>query len=110
MFGVKKALIGFSGATDSWGSVIHWFLDDPFSNKAPKCKEIEFLMLTDKGQIFHGTNLKNWMMIPEKHFAIGSGGGFALAAMSAGKSPKKAVEIASQHDIYTGAEVLNYKI
>jgi 20S proteasome alpha/beta subunit len=38
--------------------------------------------------------------------AIGSGREFAMGAMLAGKSPKDAVEIACQRDIYSGGDVV----
>ena len=37
----------------------------------------------------HSLDLCNWMYIPEKHFAIGSGSAFAIGAMSAGSTPRK---------------------
>jgi ATP-dependent protease HslVU (ClpYQ) peptidase subunit len=38
-------------------------------------------------------------------FSIGSGGEIALGAMLAGASPRQAVEIACQRDIYTGGTI-----
>jgi len=108
MFGVKKAFVGFSGNADKWGDAIQWFTEP--TEKPPNCKGIEFLMLTDKKKIYHSTNLRNWMELPDKHFAIGSGMDFAIAAMSVGKSPKEAVEVASKHDINTGMGILEYHI
>lgn len=40
-----------------------------------------------------------------KPFAWGSGAKLALGALLAGKSPKDAVRIASQHDLYSGGGV-----
>lgn len=37
--------------------------------------------------------------------SIGSGGQFAMSAMHLGKSPKQAVEIASQLDLFTGGQI-----
>jgi hypothetical protein len=106
MFGVDKAFIGFAGNADDWGEVVAWFSDP--STKPPRCRGIEFLMLTDKKKMYHATNLKNWMEIPDKHFAIGSGMNFAIASMTLGKSPKEAVLVASKHDLGTGMGVLEY--
>ncbi len=110
MFGVEKCFIGFAGDAGKWGEVVSWYYDDPFANKVPKTGDIEFLMLTSKHQLFHSNNLKNWMLLPEKQFAIGTGGSFALAAMSAGKTPGDAVKIASRHDLYTGMGCKIYHI
>ncbi len=107
MFGVKKAFLGFSGNADGWGQVVNWFSIP--EGKAPKCKNIEFLLLTDQKKIYHATNLVNWMYIPEKFFAIGSGRVFALSAMSCGKSPLEACKTASKFDINTGLGFLEYK-
>lgn len=106
MFGVDRALIGFCGAADIWGNIVAWY-DKP-DDKPPKCKDIEFLMLTSKGKIYHATTLTNWMEITEPHFSIGSGMHLAIAAMEAGASPKEAVKIASKHDPNTGRGVKEY--
>lgn len=106
LFGVNKCFIGFSGSGDTWGDIIQWFYDP--TQKRPKCRNIEFLMLTDKKKIYHSTNLKNWLEIQDKHFAVGSGMHFAIAAMTLGKSPKEAVEVASKHDVNTGMGVMTY--
>lgn len=107
MFGVKQAYIGFSGNADAWGQVVSWFSLGG-EGKPPPCKKIEFLMLTDKKQIYHATTLSNWMLIPEKHFAIGSGGEFAMGAMSSGQTPLQSVKVASKHDIGTGMGFKEY--
>lgn len=100
MFGAKRAFIGFSGNADVWGNIVGW-LHDP-TEKPPKCRDIEFLMLTDKGSIMHGTNMTNWIEICQPHCAIGSGMQYAQGAMAAGKSPIEAVKVASKHDAMTG--------
>lgn len=104
MFNCSEALMGFSGNADIWGEVVSWFYDP--EEKPPKCRGIEFLLLTNTKKLYHGTNLRNWMLLPEKHFAIGSGCDFAMAAMTAGKTPLEAVKIAGKHDANTG---LGYK-
>lgn len=38
-------------------------------------------------------------------YAVGSGSPYALGALSAGASPKKAVEIARDWDLYTGGDI-----
>ena len=109
MFGVNKAFIGFSGDASAWGSIVSFFALGA-EGKPPKCKNIEFLMLTDRNQMHHSMDLCNWMYIPEKHFAIGSGSDFAIGAMSAGSTPKEAVVLASKHDIHTGLGCKVYSI
>ena len=41
-------------------------------------------------------------------FALGSGGGYALAAMHCGKTSREAVEVAKSFDAYTGGDVITY--
>lgn len=106
VFQVDKCFIGFAGNLDSWGDVVHWFHD--ITQKPPRCKGLEFLMLTDKKQLYHGTNMTNWVLLSEPHFAIGSGMDFAIAAMSAGKTPLEACKIAGKHDIKTGMGYKEY--
>lgn len=108
MFGVNKAYLGFAGNADTWGEVVGWFSIP--TEKMPRCKNIEFLLLTDTNQIYHATNLRNWFELKEPHFAIGSGSQFALSAMELGKTPKEAVKIAMKYDIGTGLGVKEYKL
>lgn len=103
LFGVDGAYVGFAGSLDIWAEVIGWLMNP--TTKAPKCGNNEFLMLTSKNEIYHATNMRNWGLMHDKSFAIGTGGSFAVAAMSAGKTPKEAVQIACKHDIYSGGGV-----
>lgn len=43
-------------------------------------------------------------------YALGSGGGFAMAAMLSGKDPRAAVKIAAQLDPHTGGAVKVYEV
>jgi ATP-dependent protease HslVU (ClpYQ) peptidase subunit len=108
IFGAKRVLIGFAGNADIWGELVAWFAVP--TDKPPKLKNIELLMLTDEGKIYHGTNLQNWMQIDEPYFSIGSGMHLAIAAMAAGATPAEAVRIASKHDPNTGRGIKEYKL
>lgn len=57
--------------------------------------------------ITHDGNVTDITMRP---FAIGSGGDFAMGAMSAGAAALKAVRIASELDVFTNAAPLAYKV
>lgn len=46
-----------------------------------------------------------WTKINRPYHAIGSGRDFALAAMRLGKSPREAVELSAEFDVYTGGEI-----
>lgn len=108
LFGVKKALIGFCGSIDTWGEVNGWFSNP--TNPPPKCKGLEMIMLTDKKEIYHATNLVNWTLIKEKSFSIGSGMQFAVTALAMGKSPLEACKMAGKFDPSTGMGYKSYKI
>lgn len=108
VFDVKKALLGFAGNADMWGEIVSWFAYP--EGKFPKCRGIEFLLLTSEKKLFHGTNMRNWMLLPDGQFAIGSGAEFAMGAMTSGKTPLEAVKIASKHDPMTGMGFLEYHI
>lgn len=100
VFNTKRAFIGFCGNADSFGDVINWLWYP--EEKAPRCKGIEMILLNANGQIFHGTNMRNWMLINQPFFSVGSGMQYAMGAMSVGKTPYEAVKIASKHDANTG--------
>jgi ATP-dependent protease HslVU (ClpYQ) peptidase subunit len=76
-------------------------LYDP-SEKIPKVGGVEMVMLNDKGEIYHATNLRNWLRLVQPHMSIGSGMQYAAAAMTLGQTPLEAVKIASKHDSSTG--------
>ena len=100
MFGVDKAFIGLAGNADSFADAIGYLFAP--SEKAPKLRGVEMLMLTDKGEIYHATSFRNWLQINEPYFSIGSGMNYAVAAMASGKTPYEAVKIASKYDANTG--------
>ena len=100
LFNNKKVFVGFSGNADSFGDAIQYFYYP--EGKAPRLKEVEMLLLNEKGEIYHGTNFRNWLRIDEPFFAIGSGMTFAMAAMKCGKDPYEAIKVASQYDANTG--------
>ncbi len=100
-FNAKKILVGFCGNVDSIGDAIHW-LNNP-TEKEPKVKKLQILMLNNKKEIWWSTNsVRNFMRVDQKYFALGTGADYAISAMQLGKSPIEAVKLASQHDIYTG--------
>ena len=100
MFGVKRAFVGFAGNADAFADAIGYLFSP--SDKAPKIRGVEMIMLTNKGEIYHATNFRNWLQICDPYFAIGSGMQFAMAAMASGKDPFEAVKIASKYDPNTG--------
>lgn len=100
IFGNKRCFIGFAGNADAFADAIGYFWAP--SDKPPKLRGVEMLMLNEKGEIYHGTSFRNWLMINDPFFAIGSGMQYAMAAMASGKSPYEAVKVASKYDVNTG--------
>ena len=100
MFGNKRVFVGFAGNADAFADAIG-YLHSP-SESPPKIRGVEMLMLNERGEIYHATNFRNWLLIDQDHFAIGSGMQFAMAAMGSGKDPLEAVKIASKYDSNTG--------
>lgn len=47
---------------------------------------------------------------PNKHYSLGSGSSFALAAMDMGASAKEAVKMAKKRDTGTGGKIRTYKL
>jgi ATP-dependent protease HslVU (ClpYQ) peptidase subunit len=95
-------LVGFAGTSGSIIQVMHFFAD-PVNFKPPRVRDLQGLVLTEKGQIFSFfADYTNWLEVNEPFGVIGTGGSFALGAMHAGCDPYEAVKIAAAHDAYTG--------
>jgi len=99
LWGAEEAFIGFAGTMSDWGNVLAWLRDQNL--KVPRIKNTEFLVLTNRKQIWYSDNFNNWSVYTQPH-AIGSGGPFALGAISAGSGVKEAIKVASKHDVFTG--------
>ena len=69
-----------------------------------RSNSFEALVLNPDGDcyIYDGSGGSSKISTPQ---AIGSGGAAALVAMSCGKSPKEAVEIACRYDCFSGGEI-----
>lgn len=99
-------IVGFAGCQH----ILYMILDHVKDGTLPTKDDIgddnfEITMLTKDGRLFQmGSSYLNYVecSIPN---ASGSGELIARGAMLAGASPKEAVEIASQVDVYTGGDV-----
>lgn len=102
-----SVLVG-AGNYDDVIEVVKWMNEGSKEDKKPNLdgKETEFLLLRRDGKAF-------WLTVPflrpvevlDEFIAIGSGAQFALGAMAAGASAKRAVEIACRFDQQTGKGV-----
>lgn len=68
--------------------------------------ECVFIAVTDAGEVWYYRGDGSFTLRPDKAFAIGSGGPFALGAMGAGCTAEEAVKIAAQFDLYTNDTVV----
>jgi ATP-dependent protease HslVU (ClpYQ) peptidase subunit len=100
--------VGACGSANDLSQAWVWFSD--ISERVPKIKNLELLALTSTGRLYSSFNLVDWVGIDRTNFAIGSGAEYALGALSAGKSPVKAVEIATDLDPGTGHGVTEYRL
>lgn len=94
-------MIGFAGTASSIIAVAEYFTY-PDTTKPPRVKGLSGIVLTRNGDLFAFDDYDMWLKMDEKFAAIGTGAGLALGAMHAGMTPKEAVKIAGQRDIYTG--------
>ena len=108
LFHNKKAIVGACGSVNDIGTSWEWFTDP--SQKIPRLRAVEFVALTGDKAIYTSSNLNNWVRVDSPYYAIGSGKQYAIAALEAGKSPKKAVEIACKYDVYSGKGVAELKV
>lgn len=65
----------------------------------------EALYLSSSGIAIFDTQLNLKLPIKERFWAIGSGAALAMAAMTCGKTPKEAIEIAAMYDPATALPI-----
>lgn len=102
----KPFYIGFAGGLEQAHGVLEWF-NNP-TDKPPKTRDNEFVVLTSDKKIFTFVNPTKWLEIKEPFYSVGSGSKFALGALHAGKSPKESVAIACKCDPDTGMGVKSF--
>lgn len=101
---VGEFIIGACGSVGDCLLYSQWFKEgQPKSAKLPKTtKGFCGLAVHESGRIFEFVALGLCQEVNEPFYAIGSGTHFAIGAMAAGASPKKAVQIASKYERFTG--------
>ena len=75
----------------------------------PKLEDVNAILVDLKRRIWFNEG-RIWQRGPYKFFAIGSGAGFAIAAMHAGATAIKAVRIAIKCDPYSGGRVSHVRL
>lgn len=101
LFGCEMSAIGFAGNADQICTALD-FLFDQEADTCPKIKGLEMVAITSKKEIWTSFTLRNWMLVDQPYYAIGSGTPFALGALEAGKTPLQACKVASKMDANTG--------
>jgi hypothetical protein len=102
-------LIGFTGSASDVVTAVS-YLSRPDLFKKPPAARVSGLVVTDKHKIFMFEHYLKWVEIHAKYAAAGSGSEFAIGALAQGATPKEAVKVAMQHDVYTGMGIKGYKI
>ena len=94
---LRRGKVSVYGAAGDWDKILKFY--DALENKGDLDSEcdVEVLELRADGiwiyeSVIIPARLKN------KFYAIGTGAGYAIAAMHLGKSPREAVEIAALYD------------
>lgn len=105
-------LIGMAGTVDDIMIVRSFFQYPELVGRPPRLRgSVNGLVLTFDGDIFtFEKEYTTWTRYNEPYSAVGSGRDLAIGAMSAGKTPKEAVKIAAQRDIFTGMGVKGFNI
>lgn len=104
---IGRLLVGLAGTVGIAQAFLHWLADgaegDPPSMKAED-GDAEVIIVLPDGRIATFDKYGRDQMQAER-YAIGSGGRFAIAAMAAGADAKRAVEIASSLDCFSGGPI-----
>lgn len=103
LIGCSTNQVGFAEA------VLAWYERGAKPEDIPKATEQKFSFLAVKpnGDAFYAFESFNLSgPIHGEYFSIGSGEGIAQGAMRAGADAKRAVEIASEVDVWTGLPVI----
>ena len=104
---IGPVLIGCAGDSLEISKFMDWF--NYQAMKPPKLKEMQALVLAREG-IYYYSNSTHRSVITRPFFAVGSGSGYAIGAMTMGAAPKRAVEIALDYDSNSGPPVRVMKL
>lgn len=102
LFDNEKVLVGFCGDASMIGTCLEYLFEPHEFEKPPRVKGIEMVSLNSKGHIHLSFNLRQWLLIDQPYYAIGSGMMFAMGALANGASPLDAVKAAAKMDPSTG--------
>lgn len=111
IFRVNDKLVGFAGAVTHALKFIQWLEHGTPLNLHYDKNDFTFeaLVLSEQALFYYDNELVP-IEVSEQICAIGSGAPYALGALDAGASPKKAVEIAANRDECSGPPVIVMKL
>jgi len=101
---------GFAGDCHNIALVKGYVRGEIDIEQIPDSVSLTVVALPKKGKPFEMTIRKGFMTAMDipPHYAIGSGGDFAIVAMHCGKDAVEAVKVAKHFDIFTGGNVKSY--
>lgn len=104
------SFVGICGEIAGIEELIAW-LDDPTQPKPERQFEISALLIGRSAEGYVQSITGNCDVIEiSAPAAVGTGEAFAIAAMKVGASPKRAVEIACELDIYSSGTVQEFSL
>jgi ATP-dependent protease HslVU (ClpYQ) peptidase subunit len=106
---IRGSLYGGAGNVEQILKMFEWFRNPDMKPDWKFGTEFEILQLSPEGLFLWGGEMIA-MPLDLPHYAIGSGGAFALGAMEAGAPPAEAIRIAHKFDPYTGKELVTHKL
>lgn len=106
---VPAGIVGATGDSDDIAAWKEWMRCEQAGDCPVQNDRFSGVLVKPDGQIF--TCGKSGRLIRiEAPFAIGSGGGYAVAAMIAGKSALEAVQIACRLDPFSGGHLTSLAV
>lgn len=105
IFRVRGSLIGVAGNMEQALRFVEWRRTPEQKPQFTDSPGLEALELTADGRLIWWGPEMVGIPIENDHYAIGSGAAIALGALAMGATPKKAIQVASQWDSATGADV-----
>lgn len=101
---LRKGKVSVYGSAGDWDKILKFYEALEGKGELDSDCDIEVLELRHDGLwVYEGTLIP--ARLKNRFYAIGTGAGYALAAMHLGKSPREAVQIAALFDPGTGGPI-----
>lgn len=85
-------------------------IKEAFKEASSDADQVSTILGVVRGRVYMFGSDGSWVRNPDGQYAVGSGGPYALGALRAGASAKRAVEIASFYDGHTNDDVRTTKV